>query len=345
MTTATAAGLAGLATIEGALVALPSPVALERLARLRSPVWALVGPVSLVIGTFGVLALPSLATGLAILALVATPLLAAIAVASVVHGSRRSLLLLPVALGVVALACTGFASELAATLLTALGCLTLGAALVRLTPTRPLQLGLLAMALVDVLLLALGVGQPAADVFSHALSGRHPALHYAELGPATVDYPDLVLAAILGGIVSGRATQPRVAVLVAGLAAAYSGLLVVADVLPATVPVVLVMGVVEFWPPWRPIARQLKGIEVPQPRSYRPFAWRTTGGQARLGPPPPTPILWFREPAFQAPLPLPTGTPMGSAWLPPSRSSSRRWNRGVPSTEAAGATGRARSAT
>jgi hypothetical protein len=289
MNTATAAAFVGLATIEGALVALPSPAALERLAPLRSPAWALVAPGSLLFGTFGVLALPSLATGLAILAVIATPLLAAIAVASVVHGRSRSLLLLPLALGVGAVACTGLASELAATLLTALGCLTLGVAIVRLTPIRSLQLGLLAMALVDVLLLALGLGQPAAALLSHALNGSQPAFHHAELGPATIDYPDLVLAAILGGIVAGRATQPQAALLVAALASAYSGLLVVADMIPATVPLVLAMGLVEFWPPWRPIARQLKGIEGPHHGSYGRLPWRTTGGQAGLGPPPPTP--------------------------------------------------------
>jgi hypothetical protein len=192
-----------------------------------------------------VLALPSLARALAILAVVATPVLAAIAVASVVHGSRRSLLLLPLALGVVALACTGTARELAATLLTAMGCLTLGSALVRLTPTRALQLGLVTMALLDVVLLALGIGQRSADLLGHALNGAQPAFHYAAVGSATMDYPDLVLAAMLGGIVSGRATQPRAALLVAVLSSAYSGLLTVVDVVPATVPLVLALGLLE----------------------------------------------------------------------------------------------------
>ena len=267
MTAAGAAGLVGLAVIEGALVALPSPRGLERLSALRSPAWALVGPGSLLVGTFGVLALPAFATGLAILAVIATPLLAAIAVASVVHGRRRSLLLLPLALGVVALACTGMAREIAATLLTALGCLTLGAALVRLTPTRALHLGLLAMALVDFVLLAAGVGQPAADLLGDALNGSQPTFHYAELGPATIDYPDLVLAAILGGVVSGRANQHRAAVIVAVLASAYSFLLAVADVVPATVPLVIALGVVEFWPPrWLTAHRPVRApAQAPEP--------------------------------------------------------------------------------
>ena len=58
-------------------MALPS--ALERLARLRSPAWALAWPGSLVVGTFGVLALPPPATGLVLVAAIATPVLAAIA--------------------------------------------------------------------------------------------------------------------------------------------------------------------------------------------------------------------------------------------------------------------------
>jgi hypothetical protein len=149
----------GLATIQGALVALPSPLALGGLARLRSPAWALLAPGSLLVGTFGVLAMPSLATGLAILAAAATPALAAIAVLGVVHGRRRALLLVPVALGVVTLAESGLPAEVAASLLTALGCLTLGAAIVRLTPRRWLSAGLVAMATIDVILLAAGIGQ------------------------------------------------------------------------------------------------------------------------------------------------------------------------------------------
>ena len=74
------------------------------------------------------LALPLLASGLAVLAQIATPVLAAIAVMAVVHGRQRGLLVVPLALGGVAAAGPGWQGELAASLLTALGCLTLGAA-------------------------------------------------------------------------------------------------------------------------------------------------------------------------------------------------------------------------
>jgi xanthine/uracil/vitamin C permease (AzgA family) len=96
-----------LAAIQGAIVALPQPAALERLGRLRSPAWALLAPGSLIVGTFGVLAVPLLASGLAVLADIATPVLAAIAVIAVVHGRHRSLLLVPLALGVLATAGSG----------------------------------------------------------------------------------------------------------------------------------------------------------------------------------------------------------------------------------------------
>jgi hypothetical protein len=236
-----------LATIQGAIVALPHPAALERLGRLRSPAWALVAPGSLIVGTFGVLALPQLASGLALLAAIATPVLAAIAVMAVVHGRQRRLLLVPLALGVVAAALSGWPSELAASLLTALGCLTLGSALVRLTPARWLYVGVLSMGAVDVLLLALGVGQPAAALLREALQSTIlPAFDRAELGHFSTDYPDLVLAAVVGAIVADRAIQRHAALLVAILAVAYGALFAIAKMLPATVPLALVLVLVEW---------------------------------------------------------------------------------------------------
>jgi hypothetical protein len=244
-----------LAMIQGALVALPRPVALGPLTRLRSPLWALAAPGSLLFGTFGVLAMPSLATGLAILAGVATPVLAVIAVVAVVHRGRWALVMVPVALGVVALVGTGVAAELGASLLTALGCLTLGAAIVRLTPVRWLQLGVVAMAVVDVVLLATGIGQPAATLLDHALNGGGPTFHRVELGSMSTDYPDLVLAAVLGGVVSGRAIQPRAGALVALLATLNGALFMLGDIVPATGPLVLALLLVEWRPRLRPRLR------------------------------------------------------------------------------------------
>lgn len=249
---------AGLAVINGALVALPAPVALRRLERLRSPAWALVFPGILIAGTLGVLALPNMATGLVLLAGLATPPLAGIAMVAVVHGRHRALLVVPFVL-VLAATLTGWPGQLAASLVTALGCLTLGASLVQLTPAPWLTLGVLGMCAVDVLLLVAGIGQPADALLSKA-GGALPAFHYARLGPICEDYPDLVLAAVVGGILARRAVQRRAAVLVATLAGAYAALLTIADPLPATVPLTLALLLLELGPrlalhvgapPWR----------------------------------------------------------------------------------------------
>jgi hypothetical protein len=237
---------AGLALINGALVALPAQAAPGRLERLRSPAWALVFPGSLIAGTFGVLALPTMPADLAVLASVATPALAGIAVVAVVRGRNRLLLLVPLVF-LLGATLAGWPGQLAASLVTALGCLTLGAGLVRLTPAPWVAVGVLAMCAVDVLLIAAGVGQPPAALFNSAVSGL-PALDHAQLGPITRDYPDLVLAAAVGGLLAGRPAQRRAAVLVALLSGAYTSLLTFAEILPATVPLALAFVVLELGP-------------------------------------------------------------------------------------------------
>ena len=241
----------GLAGIQAALVALPGPTALDPLRRLRSPAWALLGPASLVFGTFGVLAHPRLANVFVAVAAIATPLLAAVAVLAIVHGRHRNLLLVPLGLAGVAVAASGWPGEVAASLLTALGCLTLGTAVVRLTPGRWLRIGLLSMAAVDVVLIGMGIGQHANTLMQQALSSTvAPGFDRAELGHTTTEYPDLVLAGVLGGIVAGRAIQPATAALVAVAAGAYGALLAFTHMLPATVPLVIVLLLVErLWTP------------------------------------------------------------------------------------------------
>ena len=248
---------AALGVLTGALVALPRPAALGGLERLRSPAWALILPSMLLVGTFGVLAQPAMANALVLLACFATPALACIAMVAVVRGRRRpSLLLVPLALMLATLLLTGWVGELAAGLVTALGCLTLGAGLVRLTPAPLLALGIVGMCVVDVLLLGAGIGQPAAALLSDAMSDSVlPALHHARVGPITTDYPDLVLASVVGAIVAGSAVQWRAAVLVATLAGGYTVLLTFADTLPATVPLALALLVLECGPP---LARLVK---------------------------------------------------------------------------------------
>jgi hypothetical protein len=116
------------------------------------------------------------------------------------------------------------------------------------------------MVAVDVLLLALGIGQPAAALLRDALSTIQPTLARAQLGHARVDYPDLVLAAVLGAIVAERAMQQPAAVLVAISASAYGALFAFADILPATVPLAVVLVLVEWGARRDPRGRRAKSL-------------------------------------------------------------------------------------
>jgi hypothetical protein len=228
-----------LAILQGGLVALPRGDALTRLARLQSPVWAVVLPVMILAGTFGVLALPTVAPRLLVVAAVATPLLAMLAVLAVVRGQRPAVIAAATAVAAAALS-GGWLGEVSASTITALGCLPLGAALVQLTPTRWVPAGALAMCAVDASLLALGIGQPASAEMTGATVHFHgPILDVARIGPISTDYPDLLLAAVLGGVVSGHTVQRRAAVLVSILVAGYGMLLPLVNPLPATVPIAL----------------------------------------------------------------------------------------------------------
>jgi hypothetical protein len=204
-------------------------------------------PGSIIAGTFGVQALPAMAVVLVVLAGVLTPLLSAAAVLTIVRCPRVAMLPIALTLATIAGLITGWMGELSATLLTALGCLTVGVALVRLIPREFLLIGVLCMCAVDVTLLASGAGQPAAALMSHATSHVHrPVFDHAAIGPVTTDYPDLVVAAVLGGFVADAGVQRRAAVLVTALAAGYGMLLPVAGTLPATVPIALAFAVLRY---------------------------------------------------------------------------------------------------
>ena len=86
----------------------------------------------------------------------------------------------------------------------------------RLIPRRWFVLGVLGMCLADVALLASGVGGSAAALMASATRDVHgPVFSQADIGRVTTDYPDLVLAAMLGGFLAGRHCQLLAAVLVA----------------------------------------------------------------------------------------------------------------------------------
>ncbi|MGB9183833.1 MAG: hypothetical protein WCB67_07185 [Solirubrobacteraceae bacterium] len=253
MSAARVIGVLALAILEGSLVALPRPDALARFSRLRSPAWAAILPGSILVGTFAPLWHPSLAFALVLLATLATPLLAILAAVGVARGRRALLLIAALALLAGAAIDHGLVGRLSSTIVTALGCLCVGVALTRLIPRRWLLMGVTLMCLVDVLLLAAGLGQPAAALMAHAAARVHGLpFGSASVGSVRVDYPDLVLAAVLGGFVAGHAWQRGAALTLTALAAAFGMLLAVVDPIPATVPITLTFVLLTSWARIRP---------------------------------------------------------------------------------------------
>jgi hypothetical protein len=238
MTASKATGLFALAMLESVLVALPRAGALASLHRLRSPAWAAVLPGAIVVGTFLPLWKPSLATVLVVAAAVATPVLAIVAMVGIARTPRALLAACALELLLVAAVSRATAAQLTTTLITALGAMSLGVALTRLMPGRWLLAGVILMSAVDVLLLTIGVGVTAAGSMATASAQFHgPEFTHAAAGPLTIDYPDLVLAGVLGGAVAGQPAQPRAAVTLALLATTWGLLLAIFPLVPATPPI------------------------------------------------------------------------------------------------------------
>ena len=264
-----------LAVLEGGVVALPRPWTLGRLRAVRSPAWAAVLPGAIIIGTFGVLASPDMASDLLRLATVTTPLLAAIALMAIVPGRWSILALPPLWLLAVAAHPGTLASQASATVVTALACLTTGAAIARLVPRRWLAVGALLMCLVDVVMLAAGIGQPAAILMDRAMHAHHAVFAEARLGTVTVDYPDLVLAAVIGGILSEEVgTQRRAALMVAVLSGGCGLLLFPSGPLPATVPIAGAFLLLRLQGRWR---RRRAASAPPAPANGPPVTVRVAG--------------------------------------------------------------------
>jgi hypothetical protein len=244
---ATVIGVLGLGFLQAGLVALPRANAFGGLAKLRSPLWVVALPAMIVLGTFGVLDLPATAFGLVVLSAVATPLLAVASVLGVVRvprvfdRRRGALVAVGAAVAAVAVARQGWIAQLGEDAITGLGCLCIGVAIVRVTPRRWLPAGVLAMCAVDVCLLALGPGVSAYGALTDATQRfAGPSFDHATIGAVATDYPDLVLAAVLGAVLAAdRPRQRRAAVLLAGLAGVYGLLVAVVDTVPATVPIAL----------------------------------------------------------------------------------------------------------
>lgn len=265
--------IAALSLVQGMLVALPGAWRPEGLRRLRGRRWALVPPLSVL--SFVLIARAAeraSADGLTYLALIAVPLLAALALGWLLwdaHPPRplRALVLAPLLFALAWADRGGLAGEGAALALSALSAAALGALLAAFTPPRWLGVGILAMALADSVLVLADLLQKPND----ALNAAHPAaglprLQSAVFGQAVMGYGDLFVAGVLGALLAstlGRRWQLRGAALTALLALAFDLLFFAVRELPATVPPALTLLVSVAY------ARRSRSPAAPRSRARR----------------------------------------------------------------------------
>jgi hypothetical protein len=247
--------------VQAALVALPQPRRFGWLDALRSPWWALVPGLSIVV-VIGVVALEGeSATVLSWLALIAVPLVVALTLGWLIHGARREWAAATVPLFAIAWAGSGsLIGDTAATALTALGCIGLGWLLVSVTPPFWLKLGIYAMAAVDIWFVAANLLQGPNATLTAAVPSGLPRLQVVHFGDALMGFGDLFIAATLGCLLSlpadGLTGPVRLdlsarrqllgAALVAGLALGFDLLFFAVDTLPATVPVAVALALTEL---------------------------------------------------------------------------------------------------
>jgi hypothetical protein len=290
-----------LSIVQGAVVAIPrawtTPPALGRLGGRR---WALIPPAS-VIGFVIVTSAAERASanGLTYLALVAVPVLAALALgwlAWYVPPSRPLLALLVLPLFALAWADRGgLAADAAALALSALSCAALGSLLASVTPPRWLGAGIVAMAIADTVLVVSDLLQKPNDALNaaHPVAGL-PQLQRAVFGSALMGYGDLFVAGALGGLLAGsfgRRLQLRGALLASILALAFDLLFFFVHELPATVPAAVTLLVLSLRARARtpaaarsPAGASTRGGEVPRCDPRDPPARRSDSPESQVDP-------------------------------------------------------------
>jgi hypothetical protein len=234
-----------LGVLQAACVAFPLPQAPPWLVRLRGRAWALIAPASIVVVVAAVGSDPAVADALTWLALLAVPPLAAVAL-------RRAWPLAGVLLAIAWAAKGGIAGDVAACLLTALSCVTLGWLLAALAPAPALKAGIVAMAAIDAYLVFSNELQaPNATLIAAAPPAGLPQLQFVALGGASLGYGDLFIAGVLGAVLAVE-QRPRLpaAVLVLVLGTLFDLLFWVFDTLPATVPVAAALLLLELARLW-----------------------------------------------------------------------------------------------
>jgi hypothetical protein len=275
---------AAVLIVQASVVAAPRrPPRLPWIERMAGPLWAAI-PIASIVGViFAIRYVSSTATGLTWLALVAVPLLAALALGWAGHGGRWWLSTLFVPLFLLAwLDRTTLVGEGAGTVLCALSCVSLGWLLGAVAPPGWLKLGILAMAAADVWLVLSDLLQSPNDTLVSAApapgSGL-PQLQSESFGSISLGYGDLFVAGLLGAVLAreGRRQWP-IALLTLLLAGLFDLLFFVLAELPATVPVALALIVGEGWT-WQR-ARRAQRLAPPGASAGR-RRWRPAGATPR----------------------------------------------------------------
>jgi hypothetical protein len=245
---------AAMLAVQAAVVAAPRrPPQAAWLSRVSGPVWAII-PIASIIGVvYAIRYASATATGLTYLALIAVPLLAAAALGWASRGARPWAAVLAIPLFVAAWALrTSLVGEGAATLLSALSCVTLGVILATVTPPGWLKAGIVAMSAADVWLVLSDLLQAPNAALVAAAPGHHlPQLQSELFGSVSMGYGDLFVAALLGAALARQCRrQGPIALLTLVLAGLFDLLFFVLNELPATVPVAVALLVGELWEWW-----------------------------------------------------------------------------------------------
>ena len=249
---------AGLLLLQAGVVAAPRrPPQAAWIRRLRGPVWAIIPLASIVGVIFTIRFVSDTAQGLTYVAVVAIPPLAAVALA---WASRPEARVTPSrVVGAVVWTAALFAagsghglvSQTSRSLLSALSCVTLGVLLAAVAPPGWLKLGIVAMAVADVWLVASDLLQQPNTVLVNAqpaplLGAPLPRLQSEAFGTVSMGYGDLFIASLLGAVVASEdRSQWPAALLTLGFASVFDLLFFFVNELPATVPVALALVVLE----------------------------------------------------------------------------------------------------
>jgi len=252
-----AVSIALLGLVQAGLVALPAPQPQPSLVeRLKSPWWALIPALSIVVVIAAIEASSAAADALTYTALIAVPPLGAYAFASLTRVRFGWLASASVAGALFVLAWASpqsLAGEAAATALSGLACVTLGWLLVCGVPARWLRLGVYAMAAIDAVYVTANLLQePNAVLNAAAPAAGLPQLQAVHFGSAQMGFGDLFVAALVGCLLAAEDAASPVrpgqvnrqlfaAGLVAVLALVFDLLFFAVDTLPATVPVAVAL--------------------------------------------------------------------------------------------------------